>query len=87
MICRAIVKKACSTFVAFLADVSRNGIPRPSANSYPSVLNVGMEGNLCDGVFDDFFIAHIGLVSHEKFIDSLGGITINLLKPLFDIVE
>ena len=87
LICRAIVKKACSTFVAFLADVSRNGIPRPSANSYPSVLNVWRDGNLCNGVFDDFFIAHIGLVSHEKFIDSLGGITINLLKPLFDIVE
>jgi hypothetical protein len=47
----------------------------------------GGRRDLCDGVFDDFFIAHIGLVSHEKFIDSLGGITINLLKPLFDIVE
>jgi len=34
LICRAMVKKACSTFVAFLADVSRNGMPRPSANSY-----------------------------------------------------
>jgi hypothetical protein len=34
LICRAIVKKACSTFVAFLAEVSRKGMPRPSANSY-----------------------------------------------------
>jgi len=33
LICRAIVKKACSTFVAFLAEVSRKGMPRPSANS------------------------------------------------------
>ena len=28
----AMVKKACSTLLAFLADVSRNGIPRLSAN-------------------------------------------------------
>lgn len=30
----AIVIKACSTFVAFLALVSKNGIPRESAYSY-----------------------------------------------------
>lgn len=34
LICRAIVKKACSTLDAFLAEVSRKGIPRLSANSY-----------------------------------------------------
>lgn len=33
LIWRAIVRKACSTLLAFLADVSRNGIPRLSANS------------------------------------------------------
>ena len=33
LICLAMVRKACSTFEAFLADVSRNGIPRLSANS------------------------------------------------------
>ena len=38
LIWRAMVKKACSTFVAFLAEVSRNGIPRPSANSYPMII-------------------------------------------------
>jgi hypothetical protein len=33
LISEAIVMKACSTFVEFLAEVSKNGIPRPSANS------------------------------------------------------
>ena len=34
LISAAIVRKACSTFVAFFALVSRNGILRLSANSY-----------------------------------------------------
>lgn len=33
LIWRAMVRKACSTLLAFLADVSRKGIPRLSANS------------------------------------------------------
>ena len=33
LICFAIVKNACSTFVAFLAEVSRKGMPSWSANS------------------------------------------------------
>lgn len=33
LICLAIVKKACSTLVASLADVSRKGMPSESANS------------------------------------------------------
>lgn len=33
LIWRAIVRKACSTLVAFFAEVSKNGIPRLSANS------------------------------------------------------
>ena len=34
LICLAMVRKACSTLLAFLAEVSRNGMPRLSANSY-----------------------------------------------------
>jgi hypothetical protein len=34
LICLAMVKNACSTLVAFLADVSRKGILSWSANSY-----------------------------------------------------
>lgn len=33
MICLAMVKKACSTLVAFLAEVSKNGMLSWSANS------------------------------------------------------
>ena len=39
LICLDIVKKACSTLVAFLAEVSRKGIPSWSANSYGTVVN------------------------------------------------
>lgn len=37
LICLAMVRKACSTLEAFLADVSRKGMPRLSANSYERV--------------------------------------------------
>lgn len=37
LICLAMVKKACSTFVALLADVSKKGIESPSANSFATV--------------------------------------------------
>lgn len=37
LICLAIVKNACSTLVAFFAEVSRKGIPRLSANSYTRI--------------------------------------------------
>lgn len=33
LICLAMVKKACSTFCAFLAEVSKKGMPKLSANS------------------------------------------------------
>jgi hypothetical protein len=42
---------------------------------------------LCDGVFDYFLIAHIGFVSHEKLVYAFGSITVDFLKPLFDVVE
>ena len=34
LICAAMVMKACSTLSAFLADVSRNSMPKLSANSW-----------------------------------------------------
>ena len=33
LIWRAMVRKACSTLLAFFAEVSRKGMPRLSANS------------------------------------------------------
>jgi hypothetical protein len=37
LISEAMVRKACSTLVAFLALVSRKGMPSESANSYGAV--------------------------------------------------
>ena len=38
-------------------------------------------------VLDGTLIGHIALVSNEQLIDTLGGISVNLLKPLLDVVE
>lgn len=96
-----MVKNACSTFEAFFADVSKNGIPRLSANSY---MKIGVSANvywknppfsicktkhayLRNRVLYDFLVGHIALVSHQKLVDPLSGIAINFLQPLFDVVE
>lgn len=111
LICRAIVKNACSTFDAFLAEVSRKGIPRLSANSYGTEREqelaiskqraiqkserscvtekeqAGQDAYLCHGVLDYLLVLHIALVADEQLVDALGGVTVNLLEPLLDIVE
>lgn len=110
LICRAIVKKACSTLDAFLAEVSRKGIPRLSANSYrierrindrpfkdsigKKIRRGGQKGMpevfgayLRHGVLDHLLVLHIALVTDEQLVDALGSISVNLLKPLLDIVE
>jgi hypothetical protein len=38
-------------------------------------------------VFDYFLVRHIALVSHQKLVDSLCGVSVNLLQPLLDVVE
>lgn len=39
------------------------------------------------GVFYHLLVAHVALVTHQQFVDTLGGISVDLLQPLFDIVE
>ena len=39
------------------------------------------------GVFNNLFVCHIALVSHEQLVDALCSITVNFLKPLLDVVE
>ena len=47
-----------------------------------------MSGNyLGHSVLDNFLIRHIALVSNQEFIYTLCGISVNLLKPLLDIIE
>lgn len=102
LICLAIVKKACSTLDAFLAEVSRKGIPRLSANSYaegmilvPKKVQgtsktqelVGVDPNLGNCVFHDFLVLHIALVADKKLVNALGGVAVDFLEPLLDIVE
>ena len=42
---------------------------------------------LCHCVLDDLLIRHIGLVAYEKLVDALGGVSVDLLQPLLDVVE
>lgn len=93
LICRAMVKKACSTFEAFLAEVSRKGMPRLSANSWQNVRFGSNEGNRADGthfrnrVLDHLLVLHVALVAHQELVDTLSGIPINFLQPLLHVVE
>lgn len=42
---------------------------------------------LCDGVLDNLLVRHIGLVAYQQLVDAFGGVAVNLLQPLLDIVE
>jgi len=42
---------------------------------------------LCHGVLDDLLVCHIALVSHEELVDTLRRVAIDLLQPLFNVVE
>lgn len=99
-----MVKKACSTFEAFFADVSRKGMPRESANSY-HYTTISMSRHvtkekratrtkgkseatyLCDSVFHDLLVRHVALISNKQLVDTLGGVSVNFLEPLFHVVK
>ena len=42
---------------------------------------------LCNLVVNDLLVRHIALVSYEKLVDTLGGISVDLLEPLLNVVE
>ncbi len=42
---------------------------------------------LGNGILDHLLIRHIALVANEQLVDTLGGVPIDLLKPLLDVVE
>lgn len=46
-----------------------------------------MDAYLCHGVLDHLLILHITLVADEQLVDTLGGVSVNLLEPLLDVVE
>eukprot|EP00769_Ergobibamus_cyprinoides_P001707 gnl/Ergobibamus_cyprinoides/2771.p2 GENE.gnl/Ergobibamus_cyprinoides/2771~~gnl/Ergobibamus_cyprinoides/2771.p2 ORF type:complete len:153 (-),score=34.43 gnl/Ergobibamus_cyprinoides/2771:155-613(-) len=70
-----MVEKASSTLVAALADVSRKGMPRESANS----LATGYVNGLAGG--------QVALVADEQLDDVLAGVAVNLLQPELDVLE
>jgi len=39
------------------------------------------------GVLNHLLVLHITLVADEQFVHALGSISVNLLKPLLDVVE
>lgn len=41
----------------------------------------------CNGVLHDLLVLHVALVADEQLVDALGGVSVNLLKPLLDVVE
>ena len=53
--------------------------PRPSLR--------GRRSYLRHGVLHDLLVLHIALVADEQLVDALGGVSVNLLKPLLDVVE
>lgn len=46
-----------------------------------------MQPYLRDGVLDDLLVSHIALVTYKQLVDAVGGVTVDLLEPLLDVVE
>lgn len=42
---------------------------------------------LGNGVLDDLLVGQIALVSDQQLVNALGGVAVNLSKPLLDIGE
>lgn len=42
---------------------------------------------LRNGVLDDLLVRHIALVAYKQLVDTLGGVSVDLLQPLLDVVE
>jgi len=42
---------------------------------------------LCNAVLDDLLVCHIALVAYKELVDTLGGVAVNLLEPLLNVVE
>ena len=38
-------------------------------------------------VLNDLLVRHIALVAYEELVDALGGVAVDLLQPLLDVVE
>lgn len=43
--------------------------------------------DLGHGILHNLLVLHITLVADKEFIDSFGGVAVNFLQPLLDVVE
>lgn len=43
--------------------------------------------HLSDVVVHDLLVGHIALVADEQLVDAFGGVAVDLLQPLLDVVE
>jgi len=71
-----------------------NGMFMLSANSYGvsvchSLLasSALVSAHLSYSVLHDPLVGHIALVANQQLVNALGGIAVNLLEPLLDVVE
>jgi hypothetical protein len=42
---------------------------------------------LCDGVLNHLLIGHIALIADKQLVHAFGGVPVDLLEPLLDVVE
>lgn len=96
-----MVMKACSTLVAFLADVSKNGMPSWSAYSCKRQIRHSLEQTNLKYLkncfapidylgyieFNHFLVSKITFVAYKEFVYIITSIAVNFFKPLFDIVK
>lgn len=51
------------------------------------MVNCGWLAHLCNSVFHDLLVFHIALVTNKQLVNTLGGVSVDLLEPLLDVVE
>jgi hypothetical protein len=55
--------------------------------SAPGLRDVIVPAHLGNGVLDSPLIRHIALVADQELIDTFGGVAVDFLQPLLDVVE
>ena len=96
LICFAMVKKACSTFVAFFADVSRKGMESWSAKSW--IIDVSdafkldlirrkTRTDLRRTILHDLLAREVRFVTNKQLVHALRSVAVDLLQPLLDVGE
>jgi len=42
---------------------------------------------LCNSVLDNLLVRHIALVANQELVNPLGGVPVDFLQPLLDVIE